>query len=59
MTIAKVYLHPRVRETELLAVVSQLRTRGWDVLDQPGAKYVRASPVREPRNVWWPKPYGP
>jgi hypothetical protein len=41
---AQVFLHPIAQQRHLLETVSNLRTRGFVVPDQPGKRFVRAYP---------------
>jgi hypothetical protein len=42
---AQVFLHPIAQQRHLLETVSNLRTRGFVVPDQPGKRFVRAYPI--------------
>lgn len=41
---ASIWLHPIARERHLLETMTNLRTRNYVVIDQPGARFVRAIP---------------
>lgn len=59
---AAIVLHPRSVEIfGLFPMASTLKTRGYEVREQPGTKYITAQPETlvpqpEPRWLWWPKP---
>lgn len=57
MTIAKVFIHPRSLEVfGAHGIVSELKTRGFDIPYQPGQRFLMAvpdsQPVRKPQNVF-------